>query len=197
MEKQRLEAQIGFILEIDRLKTISRRTYLTDKSRFENSAEHSWHIAIMAMVLADYANAPNIDLLRVIKMLLIHDLVEIDAGDTFVYDSDAGADKQDRELAAAERIFNLLPKDQSVHFRDLWDEFEERKTPEAKFAAALDRLQPLLHNLYTRGKSWQEHGVRKDQVVAINHHMADGAKDLWDFAAEWLEKAAAQGYLGE
>ena len=197
MEKQRLEVQIGFILEIDRLKTISRRTYLTDKSRFENSAEHSWHIAIMAMVLADYANAPNIDLLRVIKMLLIHDLVEIDAGDTFVYDSDAGADKQDRELAAAERIFNLLPKDQSVHFRDLWDEFEERKTPEAKFAAALDRLQPLLHNLYTRGKSWQEHGVRKGQVVAINHQMADGAKDLWDFAAEWLEKAAAQGYLGK
>ena len=197
MEKQRLEVQIGFILEIDRLKTISRRTYLTDKSRFENSAEHSWHSAIMAMVLADYANAPNIDLLRVIKMLLIHDLVEIDAGDTFVYDRDAGADKQDRELAAAERIFNLLPKDQSVHFRDLWDEFEERKTPEAKFAAALDRLQPLLHNLYTRGKSWQEHGIRKGQVVAINHHMADGAKDLWAFAAEWLEKAAANGYLGE
>ncbi len=197
MEKQRLERQIEFILEIDRLKRINRRTYLTDTSRFENSAEHSWHIAVMAMVLAEHANQPDINMLRVIKMLLIHDLVEIDAGDTFAYDGNAREDKQEREQAAADRIFSLLPPDQADDFRELWDEFEARQTSEAGFAAALDRLQPLLHNLYTHGKSWKEHGVRKEQVVDLNHHMANGASVLWDFAAEWIEKAVSRGDLPE
>jgi|SRR6056297_363406 len=195
--RARLEKQIDFILEIDRLKTIYRRTYLTDASRFENSAEHSWHIAVMAMVLAEHANQPDIDLLSVIKMLLIHDLVEIDAGDTFAYDTSAKTDKAEREQAAADRIFNLLPADQAAGFRALWDEFEARQTPEACFAAALDRLQPLIHNLYTRGKSWKEHGVQKDQVLSLNRHTADGASDLWDFAAEWIEKAVSRGDLPE
>src|SRR6056297_294642 len=161
MDWQRLEQQVAFILEIDRLKTIYRRTYLTDTSRFENSAEHSWHIAVMAMLLAEHANTLEVDQLRVIKMLLIHDLVEIDAGDTFAYDTAAHADKAAREQAAADRLFGLLPADQAAEFRALWDEFESRQTPEAKFAGALDRLQPLLHNLYTHGRSWREHGVRK------------------------------------
>ncbi|MBS3757656.1 MAG: HD domain-containing protein [Desulfobacterales bacterium] len=197
MEKQRLTRQIEFILTVDRLKTVNRRTYLTDTSRFENSAEHSWHIALMALVLAEHSNTPDVNMLRVIKMLLIHDLVEIDAGDTFAYDRKARQDKQQREQAAADRIFNLLPPDQASHFRGLWDEFEARQTPEACFASALDRLQPLLHNLYTRGKSWQEHGVKKDQVVDLNRHMADGASALWDFADAWIEKAVEQGDLAE
>ncbi len=197
MDWQRLERQVAFILEIDRLKTVYRRTYLTDTSRFENSAEHSWHIAVMAMVMAEYANNPAMDLLRVLKMLLIHDLVEIDAGDTFAYDKAAREDKAEREQGAADRLFSLLPEDQAAEFRILWDEFESRKTGEAKFAAALDRLQPLLHNLYTHGKSWQEHGVRKFQVVSLNRHMAEGAAGLWTFASKWIEKAVEQGDLAE
>ena len=197
MDWQRLEQQVTFILEIDRLKTVYRRTYLTDTSRFENSAEHSWHIAVMAMLLAEHANTPEVDQLRVIKMLLIHDLVEIDAGDTFAYDSAAHADKAAREQAAADRLFGLLPADQAAEFRALWDEFEARQSPEAKFAGALDRLQPLLHNLYTHGKSWQEHGVRKSQVVSLNRRMAEGAPDLWTYAEKWLEQAAAEGNLAE
>ena len=197
MDWQRLEQQVAFILEIDRLKTIYRRTYLTDTSRFENSAEHSWHIAVMAMLLAEHANTPEVDQLRVIKMLLIHDLVEIDAGDTFAYDTAAHADKAAREQAAADRLFGLLPADQAAEFRALWDEFEARQSPEAKFAGALDRLQPLLHNLYTHGRSWQEHGVRKSQVVSLNRRMAEAAPDLWTYAEKWLEKAVAEGDLAE
>lgn len=197
MDWQRLEQQMAFILEIDRLKTIYRRTYLTDASRFENSAEHSWHIAVMAMLLAEHASTPDADQLRVIKMLLIHDLVEIDAGDTFAYDRAAHADKAAREQTAADRLFGLLPADQAAEFRALWDEFESRQTPEAKFAAALDRLQPLLHNLYTHGKSWREHGVRKSQVVSLNRRMAEAAPDLWSYAEKWLEKAVAGGDLAE
>ena len=197
MDWQRLEQQVAFILEIDRLKTVYRRTYLTDTSRFENSAEHSWHISVMAMLLAEHARTPEVDQLRVIKMLLIHDLVEIDAGDTFAYDRAAHADKEAREKAAADRLFGLLPADQAAEFRGLWDEFESRQTPEAKFAAALDRLQPLLHNLYTHGRSWREHGVRKSQVVALNRRMAEGASELWAYAEKWLEKAVAEGDLAE
>ncbi len=197
MKQVRLSRQIAFLLEIDRLKTIWRRTYLSDASRVENSAEHSWHIAVMAVVLVEYANEPDIDLLKVIRMLLIHDLVEIDAGDTFAYDETARADKRAREQEAAERIFQLLPADQAVEFRACWEEFEARKTPEARFAAALDRLQPLLHNLHTRGKSWQEHGVRKNQVVAFNRHMEEGASALWEYAAGRIERAVSRGDLPE
>ena len=197
MSIDRLKQQIDFILEIDRLKTINRRTYLTDTSRFENAAEHSWHIAVMALVLAEHANQPDIDLLKVIRMLLIHDLVEIDAGDTFAYDTAGQADKQAREQAAAERIFRLLPPDQAGIFRNTWDEFEAGGTPEAMFAASLDRLQPMLHNLFTRGKAWREHRVRKAQVVAFNRHMADGAGALWEYARAGLELAVARGDLQE
>lgn len=197
MKPKRLQQQIDFILEIDRLKTIRRRTYLTDTSRFENSAEHSWHIAVMALVLAEHANADDLDLFRVIRMMLLHDLVEIDAGDTFAYDDQARQDKTEREEAAADRIFQLLPADQAEEFRGLWEEFEARQTPESRFAAALDRLQPLLHNLYTEGKSWREHGVKKDQVTGLNRHMAEGAAALWDYAAAAIDRAVARGHLPE
>jgi putative hydrolases of HD superfamily len=197
MDRTRLQQQVDFILEIDRLKTINRRTYLTDTSRFENSAEHSWHIAVMALVLAEHANETDIDLLKVIRMLLIHDLVEIDSGDTFIYDQAARKDKQGREQAAAERIFKLLPPDQAAAFRAAWEEFEARRTPEARFAGALDRFQPLLHNIHTRGRAWRENGVRKDQVMVLNRHMAEGASSLWEFAASGIERAADHGDLPE
>ncbi|MFO7838289.1 MAG: HD domain-containing protein [Desulfosalsimonadaceae bacterium] len=195
MDQQRLQQQIDFVLEIDRLKTIRRRTYLTDTSRFENSAEHSWHVAVMAMVMAEHSNFADMDLARVVRMLLLHDLVEIDAGDTFAYDDRAKEDKKEREQAAAERLFGLLPADQAAAFRSLWEEFEARQTPEAKFAAALDRLQPLLHNLYTGGKSWQEHGIREEQVLELNRHSAQGSAALWEYAARWIQEAVEKGNL--
>ena len=152
MNENRLQRQIQFIIEIDKLKKIMRQTYLTDQSRKENDAEHSWHLAVMAILLAEYAKDDQIDLFHVLKMLLIHDLVEIDAGDTFCYDEDGNAHKLEKEIQAAERIFNLLPEDQARDFRKLWDEFEARQSPESRFAAALDRLQPLLHNSRTKGR---------------------------------------------
>ena len=197
MDRTRLTRQIDFILEIDRLKTINRRTYLTDASRLENSAEHSWHIAVMALVLAEHANEPGLDLMKVLRMLLIHDLVEIDAGDTFAYDPGARADRQAREQAAADRIFHILPDDQAENFFALWKEFENRNTAEGRFAAALDRLQPMLHNLRTRGKAWREHGVRKAQVVDFNRHMAEGGASLWAYITGEIERAVARGDLKE
>lgn len=160
----RLTAQIAFIVEIDKLKQIFRQNVLTDGSRRENDAEHSWHMATMAVVLAEYAD-PATDLARVIRMLLIHDLVEIDAGDTFLYDAAAGADQMARERAAAERLFGLLPADQAQALRALWDEFEARETLDARFARALDRLQPMILNHHSQGGSWRQHGITADQVI--------------------------------
>jgi len=194
MSIERLTQQIAFIMEIDRLKSVFRRSYLTDESRHENSAEHSWHLALMAMVLAEHANAPvNID--HVIKMVLVHDLVEIDAGDTFCYDNTGRETQADREAIAAERIFGILPDDQRSEFRGLWEEFEARETVEARFAAALDRLMPMLHNYHTRGRSWQEHGVTSDQVVFRNSHIAEGSQTLWGFAQEFIQDAVDKGWL--
>ena len=143
---ERLKNQLTFIWEIDQLKNIFRQTYLLDENRKENDAEHSWHIAMMAVILQEYANE-DVDLLRIIKMMLIHDIVEIDAGDTYCYDEAGNESKRQRELEAADRLFNILPQDQAKEFRALWDEFEARETDEAKFARALDRLQPLHHQL--------------------------------------------------
>ncbi len=194
MPVTRLAAQLDFILETGKLKRVLRRSYIRDGSRRENDAEHSWHLALMAAVLAEHAAEP-VDLGRVIRMLLIHDLVEIDAGDTFMYDADAHADKTEREERAADRIFALLPDGQAERFRALWDEFEARQTPEARFAAAIDRLQPQLLNYQTQGRLWREHGVTVDQVVARNQHMAEGAPALWDTARRLLDDAVAKGYL--
>lgn len=190
----RLSGQIDFILEIDKAKNVLRQTVLLDRSRRENVAEHSWHIALMATLLSEYAAAP-VDIARVIEMLLAHDLVEIDAGDTMIYDEDGRRDKQDSEVRAAERIFALLPSDQGERLRALWDEYEEWETHEARFAYALDRLQPLLHNLNTEGMMWREHGITLSQVLAVNQRMADGAPALWEYVRPLIEAAAEKGYL--
>ena len=195
MDLNRLEQQIEFIHEADKLKTIDRQTLLTDASRRENDAEHSWHLALMALLLGEYANGTDLNLLHVVRMVLIHDLVEIDAGDTYCYDEAGYRDKTQRETAAARRIFNLLPPDQAAEIRALWDEFEAAETPESKFANALDRLQPLMHNVFTDGQMWKRHGIVKSQVIDRNRKIADGAPDLWTFARELIEKAVNDGHL--
>lgn len=190
----RLGQQIAFMMEADKLKNILRRSYITCVDRRENSAEHSWHIALAALTLAEHANTP-VDVGHVIKLLLVHDLVEIDAGDTFVYDSAAKLDQWDRELLAAQRIFGLLPADQRDIYLQLWHEFEERVTPEAKFARAVDRLMPVLHNCYTQGRGWQEHNIRQEQVLTLNRIIEEGAADLWEFVQGQIQEAVDQGYL--
>jgi putative hydrolase of HD superfamily len=195
MNHERLERQIAFVREVDKLKTVDRQTLLTDASRQENDAEHSWHLALMALILGEYADGGGIDLLHVIRMVLVHDLVEIDAGDTYCYDEAGYADKTQRETMAAERIFNLLPADQAGEIRALWDEFEAAATPEARFANALDRLQPLIHNVFTNGRMWQKHGIVKSQVIDRNSKISDGAPDLWRYARELIEQAVADGHL--
>ena len=191
----RLERQIAFLVEADKLKRVLRRTTISAKLRRENSAEHSWHITLMALVLAEHAAAPGLDLLKVLKMLILHDLVEIDAGDTFVYDEAARRGQKEREERAAERIFGLLPAADGARLRAVWDEFEAHGSPEAKFARALDRLQPLLLNYVNDGIGWQRHGVRADQVRHLNRTIADGAPELWRYASELIEDAVRRGYL--
>ncbi len=195
MNMDRLKRQIDFIVEIDKLKHIFRRTLLMDKSRNENDAEHSWHLAMMAILLKEYA-AQEVDLEKVIKMVLVHDLVEIDAGDTFCYDEKANLDKRDRELCAAEGIFNILPPDQAAEIRALWDEFEECSTPEALFAAALDRLQPLLHNYHTQGHTWKG-GVTSSRVYDRMAKVKEGAPELWALVEDIVRDSIKQGFLEE
>lgn len=195
MDFERLRKQMEFVAEIDKLKTVLRQTLLTDASRQENSAEHSWHLAVMALVLSEYALDDRLDLVRVIKMVLVHDLVEIDAGDTYCYDEGANEDKEEREAAAADRIFGLLPEDQAKELRDLWEELDARETAEAKFAGALDRLQPLLNNYRTGGLMWKKHGIAKDQVYRRNQPMEEGAPALWQYAESMILDAIAKGWL--
>ena len=194
-EKNRLQRQITFILEADKLKQILRQTPITEKSRQENSAEHSWHVALMAILLLEYANNPQIDVLQIVKMLLIHDLVEIDAGDTFCYDDQARQDQHLRELKAAKRIFNLLPSDQAAEMQALWDEYETRQTINAQYANALDRLQPILLNFFTDGDAWQRHDVKQHQVVARNRWIREGAPQLWAYAKGLIDDAVERGFL--
>jgi putative hydrolase of HD superfamily len=193
-EDERLEEQIGFIVEIDRLKRVTRQTVLTDRSRNENSAEHSWHLAVMALVLREYVS-DELDIVKVLKMVLVHDLVEIDAGDTFCYDEVANRDRDQRERRAAARIFGLLPADQGEELRRVWEEFEERRTAEARFAAALDRMQPLLSNLETDGHSWRRHGVALSQVLARTSSIGDASSRLWDYMRGRLSEAVDEGLL--
>jgi putative hydrolase of HD superfamily len=193
---ERLERQLAFLREIDRLKGVVRQTLLLDGSRRENSAEHSWHLAVMALVLAEYAAEP-VDLGRVLAMLLVHDLVEVDAGDTFAYDPEAARDKAEREQTAARRLFGLLPPEQGDRLRGLWEEFESGRTPEARFAAALDRLQPLIHNYYTAGASWRRHGVTREQVLERTGAIASGSPALGAYARHLVDAAVAQGMLPE
>ena len=196
-EGERFQRQIEFILEADKLKKVLRRTTLLDRSRQENSAEHSWHIALIVLVLSEYANEDHLDLLQVIKLLLAHDLVEIDAGDTYCYDEIGGHDQKMRETKAADRIFNILPPDQANVFRTLWDEYEAKATPESKFANALDRLQPFLHNYFTRGHTWQKHGIQKRQVIKRMQPVDEGSHFLWDYVSSLIDDAVEKGYLAK
>ena len=197
IESGRFKGQIEFILEADKLKQIQRRNTLLDRSRQENSAEHSWHIALAVLILAEYAEADNLDFLQVIKLLLAHDLVEIDAGDTYCYDEIGGQNQKAREMLAADRIFNILPGDQAASFRSLWDEFEARETPESRFANALDRLQPFLHNFFTGGRVWKKNGIRKKQVLARMKPVDEGSHFLWNYVSRLIDEAVAKGYLAK
>ena len=194
---ERFKSQIEFILEADKLKHILRRTILLDRSRRENSAEHCWHIALMVLVLGEHAAARDLDFLRVLKMLLVHDLVEIDAGDTYCYDDQGRKDQTRREEEGANRIFNLLPDDQAGIFRELWDEFEARKTPESKFANALDRLQPFLHNYFTEGQTWKANRVKRDQVLNRMQPVNHGSPLLWNYVSALIEDAVKKGFLAK
>lgn len=191
----RLEQQMRFILEIDRLKEIRRQSLTLIGRRQENDAEHAWHICVMAVLLAEHAATPNLDVLRVVKMLLIHDLVEIDAGDTFAYDTAGMATQHERETRAAERIFPLLPADQAAEYRALWDEFEAKETSESRYAYALDRLQPIMLNTHTEGAAWNKHGVTADRVYARNAAIAHGSPALWDYAQAIIGEAVRAGHL--
>jgi len=191
-----LKNQISFIVEIDKLKKIYRQNYLSDGSRKENDAEHSWHLAIMAFLLAEHAEE-NLDLLKVMKMVLMHDLVEIDAGDTYCYDEQANVGKREREEQCARRIFNMLPEEQCREMFELWEEFERMETPEARYAAALDRLQPVLLNYFSEGKSWKEHGICIDQVIKRNGRIKNSSPELWEFVEGLLHDAVKKGYLKE
>jgi putative hydrolase of HD superfamily len=194
MTSERLARQIAFVVEADKLKTILRRTPLTDNSRQENSAEHSWHLAVAAMTLHEYAPGGT-NLLRVLELVTVHDLVEIDAGDTFAYDLQAGLDKAERERAAADRIFGLLPPEDAARTRELWEEFEAAESPEARFANALDRFQALLQNLKAGGGSWVVHRVTRAQVVKRMAPIEATLPAIWPFVLEVIQNACAAGFI--
>ena len=192
--KERLKKQLDFVLEIDKVKNIYRQTYLADGNRKENAAEHSWHLALMAVLLSEYSNEP-VDLSRVVPMVLAHDLVEIDAGDTYAYDAAGAATKEERETKAADRIYGLLPEDQGKWLRELWDEFEACETPEAKFAHVLDNCQPLFLNDASDGRSWTEHGVKKSQIYKRNRRTGEGSREIWEYMQELIDKHIRLGHV--
>lgn len=191
----RLEKQLKLLLELDKLKSVLRRTRVESADgRLENSGEHSWHVALMAVLMEEHANAP-VDICRVMKMLLIHDVVEIDAGDTFVYDTAASKEQAEKEVKAAERLFGMLPSEQGDELLELWHEFEAAQTDDAKYAKALDRLIPMLLNYHNNGQSWKENGVSREQAIAINKRIELGSVTLWDKAKEMIEDATEKGWL--
>lgn len=197
----RLEQQMKFIEELDKNKGIGRQTYILEGERKENDAEHMFHLAIMAAVLAEHANEP-VDVLKVMTMVLIHDAVEIDAGDTYAYDAAGNASKREREEKAADRIFHILPPDQEEYFRGLWEEFEANETPEARFANAIDKVQPTMLNHASGGRAWKEHGVAVSQIYNRNGSTANGSKALWDYATSHfiephVEKPGKPGEIKE
>ncbi|GGB79138.1 HD domain-containing protein [Dyadobacter sediminis] len=194
MEFSDLHRQIEFIREVDKLKYILRKTKLFNSNRNENDAEHSWHLSLMAIVLADHANF-EIDLLKVIKMLLIHDIVEIDAGDTFIYDTEKNHDNTVEEREAARRIFGILPEHQATELIAVWEEFEEQQTNEAKFARAMDRLEPLLQNTSNQGGTWNEFGVNYDKVYSKKKVIKNGSETIWKFAEQLIHESVANGIL--
>lgn len=211
MDIQRLEAQIAFLMEADKLKNIYRQTYTrmddlppmpensnitTPYPRRENDAEHSYSLALFTAILAEYSNEP-IDVLKTMKMVLVHDIVEIDAGDTYCYDAGGNTTKAEREIKAADRLFAILPEEQQAEYRGLWEEFEEQKTAEARFAAVMDRIQPLLLNLSREGLSWKEHGIHLHQVQKRNERVGEGSKELHKYILDLLSDANRRGILPE
>lgn len=192
---ERMDKQFDFSRELDKEKFIKRQTYLSDGVHKENDAEHAWHMAVMALILSEYANE-KIDLLRTISMILIHDVVEIDAGDTYAYDEEGKKTQEERERKAADRIFGMLPQEQGEYLKSLWYEFEEQKTPEAKFARTMDCIQPLMLNDATEGKSWVEHGICLSQVLNRNQNTSKGSQELWEYVREhFIEKNVKNGKL--
>lgn len=191
---ERLQKQISFVLELDKMKALYRQTYVLNEDRKENDAEHSWHLAVMAFLLAEYSNEP-VDVLKVMKMVLIHDVVEIDAGDTYCYDEEGNRSKAEREEKAAQRLFGLLPEDQKKESYDLWREFEENSTAESRFANLLDHIQPLLLNYTKNGISWKEHGIFSDQVRKRNLNSAQASDDIADLIEKIISDAENQGFL--
>ena len=190
----RLEQQVNFIVEIDKVKNIFRQTYLADANRKENDAEHSWHLAISAFLLKEHVKE-DVDLLKTILMVLIHDLVEIDAGDTYAYDDVGAQTKREREEKGAERIFGMLPEDQGTYFRELWEEFEAYESADAKFAHLLDNFQPLLLNDASNGKSWEEHGVKKSQIYKRNEKMEETSVPVWEYMKALIQKHIEHGHV--
>ena len=191
---ERLKKQLEFVYELDKLKSINRQTYIADGSKHENDAEHSWHLALMCMLLSEYSNQ-EIDVLKTMSMVLIHDAVEVDAGDTYAYDETGNLSKREREVKAAERIFNILPEEQGKKVRALWDEFEEKETPESKFANALDRLQPIILNHLTDGRAWREHGVKKSQVHNRNKNVGEASRKFGELIDQIINFNVEKGNL--
>lgn len=194
MDREKVEKQVAFIKEIDKVKYILRQSTLFNSDRRENDAEHSWHLAVMAIVLAEHANKP-IDLLKVLKMVLIHDIVEIDAGDTFIYSTTKDHDNTEEELAAAKRIFGILPKEQAEELIAIWKEFEAAETDEAKFAKSLDRFEPLLQSASNKGGTWVEHDVPYHKVYGVNKAIENGSTTLWNYADNLLDECVDKGFL--
>ena len=189
---EKLRKQMDFIIEIDKMKNIYRQTLVLNEDRAENDAEHSWHLAMMVMLLSEYANEP-IDVLHTIKMVLIHDIVEVDAGDTYCYDKEGYKDKAEREEKAAQRLFGMLPEEQRNELYRLWGEFEEFKTPESKFANAVDRCQPMTLNYKKGGISWKKHGIKSSQVYERNKNIGQGSELIWQYMQEVLKDAEDKG----
>lgn len=195
MDLNRLEKQMRFIMEIDKLKRVYRKTKNLDGKTYENDAEHSWHLAMMVLVLGEHANESHLDLLKVLKLVLIHDLVEIDAGDTYAYDDQARATKKEREQAAAGRLFSILPEDQGSELQALWLEYEQQESPESRFASSLDKLQPLLFNYTNGGELWRANHITSDQVTNRNQRIATGSELLWEYAQTLIADSVQQGLL--
>ena len=189
---EKLRKQMDFIIEIDKMKNIYRQTLVLNEDRAENDAEHSWHLAMMVMLLSEYANEP-IDVLHTVKMVLIHDIVEVDAGDTYCYDKEGYKDKAEREEKAAQRLFGMLPEEQRNELYGLWREFEEFKTPESKFANAVDRCQPMTLNYKKGGISWKRHGIKSSQVYERNKNIGQGSELIWQYMQEVLKDAEDKG----
>lgn len=189
----RLNAQMEFLNEVEKLKVVYRRNRVADRTRYENSAEHSWHVALMALVLAEHADGASLDILKVLKMLLVHDLVEIDAGDTWAYDVGGQHSSRSVEQASAERIFSLLPTNQAIEFLLLWDEFNAQSSPEARFAASIDSLQPLSNHVISGEPSEQEARPTRDRVIARKRHIAESSKELWRIAQDLIDESVTKG----